>query len=141
MTGNGDYQLLEIDESAEQAHIDHGDGIPGETVPTDTSLIFDDDCGTGDPGEAEEEEEEEEQDEEDGEGEEEEDEEDDEEEGEKVALCHVTGNGTYRPITVSMNAVPAHMAHGDGEPGETVPNSDPVVSLDANCAVVEAAPE
>ncbi len=235
VTGNGDYQLLEIDESAKQAHIDHGDGIPGGAVPTDTSLTFDEDCGTigpaidiekstngedadrgsgprvatgtpvewtydvtntgnvdlvavvvsdsretgvecpkdslavdetmtctldgiatagrysntgtvtakiledvevtdSDPshyvgtGESEEEEEEEE-------------EEDEEGEGEKVELCHVTGNGTYRPITVSINAVPAHMAHGDGEPAAEVPESDPPVVLDENCAVLEAAPE
>ena len=31
----------------------------------------------------------------------------------KVALCHRTGNGSYRLITVSPNAVPAHLAHGD----------------------------
>jgi len=31
----------------------------------------------------------------------------------KVALCHLTGNGSYRLITVSSNAVPAHLAHGD----------------------------
>ena len=136
VTGNGDYQLLEIDESAQQAHIDHGDGIPGQPVPTEISLTFDEDCGTIGPGEAEEEEEQEED-----EGEEEDEEEDNDEEGEKVPLCHATGNGTYRPITVSISAVPAHMAHGDGEPGEQVLNSDPAVSLDANCAVLEVAPE
>ena len=31
----------------------------------------------------------------------------------KVALCHRTGNGSYRLITMSPNAVPAHLAHGD----------------------------
>ena len=139
VTDNGDYRLLEVDESARQAHVDHGDGIPGEPVPTDTSLRFDDDCRTNGTGESEEEEE----DAEDEDDEEEEDgEESNEEEGEKVALYHATGNGTYRSITVSMSAVPAHMAHGDGKPNEEVPNSAPAVVLDANCAVVEeAAPE
>jgi hypothetical protein len=33
--------------------------------------------------------------------------------GEKETLCHLTGNGSYRQITVSVNAVPAHMRHGD----------------------------
>ncbi len=32
---------------------------------------------------------------------------------EKVTICHRTGNGSSHPITVSINAVPAHMAHGD----------------------------
>ena len=232
VTGNGDYQLLEIDESAMQAHIDHGDGIPGDPALTDTSLTFDDDCGTIGPAidiekstngedadrgsgpriargtpvvwtyevtntgnvalmnvvvsdsredgvmcpkdslvvdekmmctlagiatagrysnigtvtaEAPEGVEVTDSDASHyvgtGEGEEEDEEENDEEEGEKVVLCHATGNGTYRPITVSMSAVPAHMAHGDGQPEGQVPNSDPEVSLDENCAVLEVAPE
>ena len=132
VTGNGDYQLLEIDESAKQAHIDHGDGVPGGAVPTETSLIFDDDCGTIGTGESEEDEEEEEDDED--------EEENNEEEGERVPLCHVTGNGSYRPITVNISAVPAHMAHGDGDPKGIVPNSDPEVEFDDDCAIPEAAP-
>ena len=36
-----------------------------------------------------------------------------EEGSEKVELCHRTGNGRYHLIEVSVNAVPAHMAHGD----------------------------
>jgi hypothetical protein len=31
----------------------------------------------------------------------------------KVNICHVTGNGTYNYISVSSNALPAHVAHGD----------------------------
>jgi hypothetical protein len=31
----------------------------------------------------------------------------------KVNICHVTGNGTYNYISVSSNALPAHIAHGD----------------------------
>lgn len=34
----------------------------------------------------------------------------------KVAICHVTGNGRSIAITVSSNAVPAHMRHGDALP-------------------------
>ncbi len=34
----------------------------------------------------------------------------------KVAICHINGNGTAIAITVSANAVPAHMAHGDALP-------------------------
>ena len=34
----------------------------------------------------------------------------------KVAICHSTGSGRSIVITVSSNAVPAHMAHGDTLP-------------------------
>jgi hypothetical protein len=37
---------------------------------------------------------------------------------EKTTLCHVTGNGSYHQITVSVHAVPAHLAHGDVLPDE-----------------------
>ena len=33
--------------------------------------------------------------------------------GDKVEVCHITGNGTSVKINVSQNAVPAHLAHGD----------------------------
>jgi uncharacterized repeat protein (TIGR01451 family) len=46
-----------------------------------------------------------------------------EEEGPKVQLCHRTGNGSYHLIEVSINAEPAHRAHGDGKIGESVPGS------------------
>jgi len=35
------------------------------------------------------------------------------ERGEKVDICHRTGNGSSHVINVSVNAVPAHLAHGD----------------------------
>lgn len=31
----------------------------------------------------------------------------------KLAVCHVTGNGSSHPISVDVHAVPAHMQHGD----------------------------
>jgi hypothetical protein len=31
----------------------------------------------------------------------------------KVDLCHLTGNGSFHQITVSANALPAHLRHGD----------------------------
>ena len=207
VTGNGSHQLIEVDANAQVAHEAHGDGFPGELVPTDPSLIFDDDCAilgpaidiekftngenadeapgpsvlvgttvmwtyevtnTGDvtltdvvvtdsmeavvicpldalgPGDSMtctasgvavegqydntgtvtanfadaevtdsddshyvgEVEEPEDEDEEPGEG------------AEKVELCHLTGNGSFRHIEVSVNALPAHMAHGDVVPIE-----------------------
>ena len=39
----------------------------------------------------------------------------------KVVLCHRTGNGTYHSIEVSVDAEPAHRAHGDGKVGDPVP--------------------
>ncbi len=42
-------------------------------------------------------------------------------EGPKVQICHRTGNGSYHQIEISVNAVPAHRAHGDGMIGEAVP--------------------
>ena len=38
----------------------------------------------------------------------------------KVDVCHINGNGVYNLINVSDNAVPAHLAHGDGLPGGVV---------------------
>jgi hypothetical protein len=42
-------------------------------------------------------------------------------EGIKVTLCHRTGNDRYVEITVSIDAEPAHRAHGDAKIGEAVP--------------------
>jgi hypothetical protein len=36
----------------------------------------------------------------------------------KQDVCHQTGNGSYHVINVSMNAVPAHLRHGDVLPDE-----------------------
>jgi len=47
----------------------------------------------------------------------------DDDDGLKVQLCHKTGAGFYVPIEVSVNAVPAHLAHGDGKIGEAVPGN------------------
>lgn len=37
---------------------------------------------------------------------------------EKVTLCHRTGNGSAHQITVSVNAMPAHLRHGDVTPDD-----------------------
>jgi hypothetical protein len=39
----------------------------------------------------------------------------------KVELCHRTDSGSYQLIDVSVNAEPAHRAHGDGKIGDPVP--------------------
>ena len=56
------------------------------------------------------------------------------EESSKVQLCHRTGNGSYHMIEVSVNAEPAHRGHGDGKPGEAVPDS-PGRMFTASCGV------
>ena len=58
----------------------------------------------------------------------------DDEEGPKVQLCHKTGNGSYHLIEVSINAEPAHRAHGDGKIGEAVPGN-PGKVFGAGCSV------
>ena len=58
----------------------------------------------------------------------------DEQEGPKVQLCHRTGNGSYHLIEVSINAEPAHRAHGDGKIGDAVPGNAGKV-FDAACNV------
>jgi uncharacterized repeat protein (TIGR01451 family) len=50
----------------------------------------------------------------------------------KVALCHRTESGTYRPIEVSASAEATHRAHGDGMVGEHVPG-DAAKVFGANC--------
>lgn len=37
---------------------------------------------------------------------------------EKVTLCHLTGNGSFHQITVSVHAMPAHLRHGDVLPDD-----------------------
>ena len=53
----------------------------------------------------------------------------------KVTLCHREGTGEYHLIDVSVNAEPAHRAHGDAKPGEPVPGTQRQV-FDANCHAV-----
>ena len=55
-------------------------------------------------------------------------------EGQMVQLCHKTGAGFYVPIEVSIDAEPAHRAHGDGKIGEAVPGMAGKV-FGAGCSV------
>jgi len=32
----------------------------------------------------------------------------------KITVCHRTGQGEFQPISISQNALAAHLAHGDG---------------------------
>jgi hypothetical protein len=62
---------------------------------------------------------------------------DDDGDSRKVQLCHRTGNGSYHLIEVSVSAEPAHRAHGDGAPGESVP-SQPGRVFGPSCALSPA---
>ena len=55
----------------------------------------------------------------------------------KVDVCHRRGNGTYKKINISGNALQAHLNHGDGVPGEAVPG-DPSMVFAADCSPVPA---
>jgi len=57
----------------------------------------------------------------------------------KVQDCHITGNGSYHLITISINALPAHIAHGDGQPGDPIPNMTGFV-FGPNCTPTLAPP-
>src|SRR5215475_14143842 len=57
----------------------------------------------------------------------------------KVPDCHLTGNGTFHLIVISSNALPAHVAHGDGQPGQAVPNMPGFIFGD-NCTPTVAPP-
>jgi len=35
----------------------------------------------------------------------------------EVRIAHLEGDGTYQGVTISMNALAAHLAHGDYVPG------------------------
>lgn len=44
--------------------------------------------------------------------------------GDKLNLCHATGNGKYIPLSVNLNALDGHMGHGDAlQPNGLVPGS------------------
>ena len=55
----------------------------------------------------------------------------------KVDVCHGTGNGSFHLINVNGNALVAHLAHDDGQPGDPVPNV-PGKKFDDACNVVDA---
>ncbi len=44
LTDNGTYKKIKISGNALQAHLNHGDGAPGEAVPGDPSMVFAADC-------------------------------------------------------------------------------------------------
>lgn len=58
---------------------------------------------------------------------------------EKVAVCHVDGQGNFSAISIADPALDAHLAHSDGQPGVLIPGM-PDYNFDANCAPVLSNP-
>lgn len=44
LNGKGNYNLINVSENAKDAHLDHGDALPGSDVPGMEGYIFDDYC-------------------------------------------------------------------------------------------------
>jgi hypothetical protein len=87
-------------------------GINIVTPPCDDDEDEDEDDEDDDDEDDDDEDDEDEDDEDDDDDDEDEDD-DDDDNGNKVAICHRTGNGSYHTIYVNENAVQAHLAHGD----------------------------
>ena len=51
-------------------------------------------------------------------------------------VCHREGSGTYHLISIAEPAYPTHVAHGDAQVGEPVPDQ-PGFVFDADCNLVE----
>ena len=121
--GNGGYHPVDVSVNAETAHRAHGDATPGEPVPADPTKVFDAACALISPVDSG--------------GTRPDvglDVDEDSGGGQKVQLCHRTGNGQYHSISVSVSAERAHRAHGDGMAGEAVPGSSGRV-FTASCGV------
>jgi hypothetical protein len=58
---------------------------------------------------------------------------------EKVDVCHLEGTGDYHLISISDNAYPSHVDHGDAMIGEPVPGVEGK-KFDEDCNVVDAGP-
>jgi hypothetical protein len=54
-------------------------------------------------------------------------------------VCHKTGNGTFHLISIAPDALSAHIAHGDGKPGDPVPDMSGFI-FGPNCTPTVAPP-
>ncbi|MBZ5504516.1 MAG: hypothetical protein LAO78_03415 [Acidobacteriia bacterium] len=57
----------------------------------------------------------------------------------KVQDCHRSKNGDFHLITIDIKALPAHVAHGDGQPGDPVPDLSGFI-FGPNCTPTVAPP-
>ena len=55
----------------------------------------------------------------------------------KVGVCHSEGNGTFHLVSISDKALPAHIDHGDGQPGDPVPGQSGK-QFGADCSIEDA---
>jgi hypothetical protein len=123
--GNGSYTLVKIKTNDLQAHLAHGDAAPGEAVPGQAGKVFSAKCAVvstspdtqaqtpskksvNNHGKK----------------------------ADKVDVCHRTGNGRFILINISRNALPAHIAHGDGQPGEVLPGTHTKFGTDCSLVVI-----
>ncbi len=124
--GNGSYTLVKIKNDELQAHLAHGDAAPGAAVPGQAGKVLSAKCAVvssspdtqaqtpnkksainnNNKGKK----------------------------AAKVDVCHRTGNGRFILININGNALPAHLAHGDGQPGVLLPNH---TKFTADCLLVE----
>ena len=55
----------------------------------------------------------------------------------KVVVCHKTSAGRYNKIEISESALEAHLSHGDGQPGDAVPDNEGFIfTEDCDCIPV-----
>ncbi len=121
--GNGSYTLVKVKASDLQAHLAHGDAAPGDAVPGQAGKVLSAKCAVvstapdaqfqtpAKPLKA-----------------------NNGKKADKVDVCHRTGNGSFHLINISGNALPAHLAHGDGLPGELISGTH--TKFDSNCSLV-----
>ncbi len=112
--GNGSFHLININADALDAHLAHGDGVPGQGFAADCSVNSTPQNEPAPPPAT-----------------------NNGNNAGKVDVCHRTGNGRFILINVSSNAVPAHLAHGDALPNGEVPNQLGM-HFNATCAVSKA---
>ena len=61
------------------------------------------------------------------------------EKGNKVVVCHKNSAGNYNKIEISERALEAHLNHGDGQPGDAVPDNEGFIFTE-NCDCVPDCP-
>ena len=56
-----------------------------------------------------------------------------------MEVCHKTGNGSFHLISININALSAHISHGDGKPGDAIPDNAGFI-FGPNCTPTVAPP-
>ncbi len=123
--GNGSYTLVKVKANDLAAHQAHGDLAPGDAVPGQAGKVLSARCAVvstapdaqfqtpAKPLKA-----------------------NNGKKADKVNVCHRTGNGSFHMINISRNALPAHLDHGDGVPGEVIEGTHTKFGTDCTLVVV-----